>query len=193
MTVCLFRATEAELRAAFPTFKVPLSVPVLRRQRNPLTGELVETPSWDPNPDERVGASNGEGTARLAHFDASTMDLRDFLHLVSLILSTPYDEETLFGGRPALVGPSDETPGPFEIPRAFVSTLASVDDASVAELADRWMAASIVDFAAYRQQWEGGAVWEETVKQWRETLVALVAFVRTAASKQQGIYVELSD
>ena len=55
------------------------------------------------------------------------------------------------------------------------------------------MAASIPDFAAYRQAWEGGPLWVETVKQWHETLVALVAFVRTAASKRQGVYVGISD
>jgi hypothetical protein len=130
------------------------------------------------------------GLAALPHFDTDTLDFGDFLHLVSIIVGSPYNMDSLLGdGPPVLIGPRDEEPGPFAIPQAFASMLAATHDEQVADLSNRWMVASVPDFAAYRRAWEGGPLWAETVKQRHETLAALVSFVRTAVSKQQGIYV----
>jgi hypothetical protein len=45
-----FRASEAALVAAFPTWRRPLAAPVLRPIRNPFTREMEMRPSFDPDP-----------------------------------------------------------------------------------------------------------------------------------------------
>src|SRR5579859_3591445 len=125
-----FRATDAELRSAFPSFKVPLAASILRSQKNPFTHQLVEVPSWDPNPDEPFDDASGKGTTALACLGVATMAFQDFLRLMSLVLGAPYHEETMLRQGPALVGPY-EPQSLFQLPRPFASSLAAVDDASV--------------------------------------------------------------
>jgi hypothetical protein len=118
------------------------------------------------------------------------MEVDELARLIALVLGKPFVANNLFEGVPALIGPPDELPGPFEIPREFVAKLAATNDDALPQLSARWMAEAIPDFAAHKQTWEGSPVWTATTEEWRERLVSLTSFARTATANGQGIYVD---
>jgi hypothetical protein len=143
LTYC-FAATSAQLRAYYPTWKLPLNVPNLKESKNPFTKETLWYEDWDPEPARPVegnGLWHFEAEQDLhRHFQGTNLkglfwtDLED---LIPVLHSEP-DEWTKPLRRPPLIGP-EKGPWVNELPGPFVARLAALGGEDVEPRARDWL------------------------------------------------------
>jgi hypothetical protein len=185
----IFRATEAELRAYYPTWRVPLEQPIRTTRFNPFVGKEMEVLSWDPAPREAI-ADDGQTGPPSPSIDMKGLDLDTIATLVGLGETAPAEVEALFL-RGALLGP-EEGPWVHEVPPSFVAKLVALDAEGMQALAEVWWR-QLADAAVQaRAAGRGPMFRENTLADWRGVLDILAAFARETVAEGRRMYVWVS-
>jgi hypothetical protein len=181
-----FRLSKSELRSTFAAWKVPLDEPVRRPGVNPFTKQPIEVLSWDPDPQTLVEDSGPAGPPR------PSIDMKGLGHeaVVSLIKRvhdpSPETEAQFF--RPALIGP-DEGPWINELPPAFVSKLAALDDAAMARVAAEWSLEQRSDIETTKDDFtRQGLLARRPPAYWHEVALELRSFARATIAEDRRMY-----
>ena len=182
----LFAATESELLAYYPGWKVPLAKPIRSPVRNPFTGETLEGMSWDPDPENPV---EDPGPRRLPSPSINLEGLRQtsVISLIGVVHDSSLQAEDTFM-RYALLGPGD---GPWlnELTPAFVAKLVKLDDAGRDRVAEAWTAAEHANLAEIPdKRMRNRLLEEQDARYWRATLDKLADFSRKAVAQGRRVY-----
>ena len=152
-----FLARPQELLAGFPGWKPPLAEPVVRRVKNPFTGEAMSVtscaPDWsdleseDPQlPEIRVVVGSGDYGAYLEgripdfvrqspHWCSKNLTNIEIEPLIAIVTA---NEETSLES--AIYAPPSSGSGVEAIPEDFLVALAILDDVSLRRIAEAWAA-----------------------------------------------------
>jgi hypothetical protein len=172
-----FRATEVELRAHYPGWKVPLAQPLRKPGINPFSKKPIEVLSWDPSPDKPVTAS-GPSRPPSPSIDLKGLGHTSVASLIAIVHDPSKDiADRFYGG--ALLGP-DDGPWVHELPAAFVAKLAALDAAALDTAAKRWTDVEAEDGSG------------TTYRQWRRVLDELARFARATVAERKNMYMWVS-
>lgn len=182
---CLFRCTEAELRRAFPTWRVPDAVARVYEGINPFTRQPSSLRTWDPDPsaaaDDPPAAPPGE-----RHPLGCGLDwLGAFAALDAVVRGSPLPpDDELEIVRQALYGPEHEGPRDVVVtihvlPASVADALAVADDAERDRLLDGL--AAMNDLTALMADRLGR-------RRLRDELAAIGKFIDVARQAGEGIY-----
>lgn len=166
-----FRATPEELRSAYPTWREPLEKARLISRINPFTREPEDSLSWDPTPLLQTHA-DGTDVPPEPSIDVRGLPELSVWRLIATVHDASEEAQRRFE-RPALIGP-EQGPWIFEAPNGFVETLAALDDAGRARVAEAWARTEHDDYP--------------DVTSWNEWVDALAAFARDAVSEHRHVY-----
>lgn len=182
-----FLATEAELRAHYPAWRVPLAEPKRAPMKNPFTGETVEAVVWDPEPDSPVEDPGPPGPPSPS-IDMKGLGLTSVCSLLEIVCGGGKDVEERFY-RLALIGP-EEGPWINALPSPFAAKLASLDAAGLARVAASWTAVEQADLAGIENEpTRARMLASHDARHWREVLDELAAFARLAVAQGRDMYV----
>jgi hypothetical protein len=185
-----FRATEAELRAAYPGWKLPLADPNRRQGTNPFTKQPVEILSWDPNPDEVVeerGPSRPPGPS----IDCKGLGPTSVASLIAIVHDASNEVRERFY-RPALIGPEDEHTI-HELPSALVTNLAALDESARGRIAHEWATRERADLATIRDRATRDMMLaRRDFAYWRAMVDELAGFAQAAVADGRSVYMWLS-
>jgi len=181
-----FAATESELRAYYPRWKIPLDQPIRISSKNPFTGELAEAVSWDPDP-ERPVENVGPLGPPSPSIDLKGLGHTSVVSLIGIVHDSSAQAEESFM-RPVLIGP-EEGPWLNELPPAVVAKLAKLDDADRQRVAEAWTAAEGADIAGIKNEFTRDRMLaDRDLRYWRGMLDELADFARTALARGQRVY-----